>query len=57
MVTQYIGNIGKSEPHPFGIATPTIVRKINLSDVSDALRLGWEDFTAVPSHAIILGVI
>ena len=57
MATQYLDNIAKPEPHPFGIATPTVVRKINLSDVSDALRLGWDDFKAVPSHAIILCVI
>ena len=30
------------------------LRKVGLSDLSDALRLGWEDFKAVPSHAIIL---
>jgi uncharacterized membrane protein len=57
MATQYLDNIAKPEPHPFGIATSAVVRKINLSDVSDALRLGWEDFQAVPSHAIILCVI
>ncbi|WP_024514277.1 DUF2189 domain-containing protein [Bradyrhizobium sp. Tv2a-2] len=57
MATEYLDNLAKPEPHPFGIATPTVVRKISLSDVSDALRLGWEDFKAVPSHAIILCVI
>ena len=35
----------------------TIIRTIDLSDLHDALRLGWEDFKAVPSHAIILCVI
>src|SRR6202035_269948 len=30
---------------------------IGLSDLSDALRLGWEDFKAMPSHAIVLCVI
>ena len=34
-----------------------IVRTIGLSDLREALRLGWEDFKAVPSHAIILCVI
>ena len=33
------------------------IRTIGLSDLHDALRLGWEDFKAVPSHAIILCVI
>jgi uncharacterized membrane protein len=34
-----------------------VIRKVSLSDLRDALRLGWEDFKAVPSHAIILCVI
>ena len=34
-----------------------MIRTIQLSDLGDALRLGWEDFKAVPSHAIILCVI
>src|SRR5271170_1043948 len=38
-------------------ATGPIIRRIGLSDLHDALRLGWEDFKAVPSHAIILCVI
>src|SRR5689334_17647744 len=37
-------------------AGPTI-RSIELSDLHDALKRGWEDFKAVPSHAIILCVI
>src|SRR5438477_12326834 len=37
-------------------AAPTI-RTIGVSDLNQALRLGWEDFKAVPSHAIILCVI
>src|SRR5271167_4272772 len=38
-------------------ATGPIIRRIGLSDLHDALRRGWEDFKAVPSHAIILCVI
>jgi uncharacterized membrane protein len=57
MATQYSDNIVKPEPQVTGTATPFVIRKIGLSDLSDALRLGWEDFTAVPSHAIILCVI
>ncbi|WP_438278040.1 DUF2189 domain-containing protein [Nitrobacter sp.] len=34
-----------------------VIRHIGLSDLFDALRLGWEDFKAVPSHAIVLCVI
>src|SRR6202795_4122461 len=57
MATQYSDNIVKPEPRVFGIAAAFVIRKIGLSDLSDALRLGWEDFKAVPSHAIILCVI
>lgn len=38
-------------------ATQPAIRQINLADLRDALRLGWEDFKAVPSHAIMLCVI
>ncbi len=34
-----------------------VVRKISLSDLGDALRLGWEDFKAIPTHAVVLCVI
>jgi uncharacterized membrane protein len=57
MATQYSDNIVSPEPQVSGTATPLVIRKIGLSDLSDALRLGWEDFKAVPSHAIILCVI
>ena len=40
-----------------GHAAAPIIRTIGLSDLHQALRLGWEDFKAVPSHAIILCVI
>ncbi len=38
-------------------AAGPIIRTIALSDLRGALRLGWEDFKAVPSHAIILCAI
>ena len=38
-------------------ASPPVIRTIGLSDLHRALRLGWEDFKAVPSHAIILCLI
>src|SRR5260370_30331566 len=57
MATQYSDNIVNPNPQVFGAATPFVIRKIGLTDLSDALRLGWEDFKAVPSHAIILCVI
>lgn len=57
MATQYLENIAKPESHPFGDPTSTVIRKLSLSDLGAALRLGWEDFKAIPSHAIILCVI
>src|SRR5258705_13956485 len=41
----------------FGVSTTFVVRKINLSDLGNALRLGWEDFKAIPTHAVVLCVI
>ena len=38
-------------------AAAPIIRTIGLSDLREVLRLGWEDFKAVPSHAVILCVI
>jgi len=57
MATQVSDNIVDPKPQAFGIASPFVLRKIGLSDLTDALRLGWEAFKAVPSHAIILCVI
>jgi uncharacterized membrane protein len=57
MATQYSDNIAKPEPSVFGTANSFVIRRIGLADLSDALRKGWEDFKAVPSHAIILCVI
>jgi uncharacterized membrane protein len=33
------------------------VRKIGLADLKDALTRGWDDFTAMPSHAVFLCLI
>src|ERR1700730_13432152 len=41
----------------FGTSSAYVVRKIGLSDLRDALRLGWEDFKAIPTHAVVLCVI
>ena len=57
MATQYPGNAAPlARPAQDTTSTP-VIRKIDLSDLHDALRRGWEDFKAVPSHAIILCVI
>lgn len=57
MATGYSDNIAKVGRHLFGDAASYPVRKIELSDLSEALRLGWEDFKAMPSHAVVLCVI
>ena len=54
--TTYSGN-APPLAQPDQDATGPIIRRIGLSDLHDALRLGWEDFKAVPSHAIILCII
>jgi uncharacterized membrane protein len=57
MATPYQGNVTPEiQPAEEATAGPTI-RTIGLSDLRSALQLGWEDFKAVPSHAIILCVI
>ena len=33
------------------------VRRIEFSDLGDALAKGWDDFSAMPSHAIFLCLI
>jgi uncharacterized membrane protein len=46
------GDIARDTSH----VTPR-VQTLTLSDLGDALRLGWEDFKAVPSHAVMLCLI
>ena len=55
MATTYHDNVG-TQVQTAPEAAPEI-RTIGLSDLHQALKLGWEDFKAVPSHAIILCVI
>ncbi|HEX2364826.1 MAG TPA: DUF2189 domain-containing protein [Bradyrhizobium sp.] len=54
MASTYHDNV--SSPVQPGEAAPEI-RTIGLSDLYRALQLGWEDFKAFPSHAIIVCVI
>lgn len=54
MSTQYFA---RPKLQFFGVASPFVVRRIGLSDLIDALRLGWEDFKAIPTHAVVLCVI
>jgi uncharacterized membrane protein len=57
MATSYQGNVSPRVRPAQDAAAGYSIRTIGLSDLHDALRLGWEDFKAVPSHAIILCVI
>src|SRR6202162_5296253 len=57
MATSYPGNVSPVDQTAQDNAATPIVRTIGLSDLHQALRLGWEDFKAVPSHAISLCVI
>lgn len=51
------GNVTSlTQTGPDAPAAP-VIRTIGISDLHRALQLGWEDFKAVPSHAIILCVI
>ena len=57
MATPYPSNVTPmAQPAQDNAAGP-IVRTIGLSDLLEALRLGWEDFKAVPTHAINLCMI
>ncbi|CAN5197643.1 DUF2189 domain-containing protein [soil metagenome] len=57
MATPYSDNISNLVSDALDTSAPPVIRDIGLSDLHDALRMGWEDFKAVPSHAIILCLI
>jgi uncharacterized membrane protein len=57
MATPYQGNVTPQIQPAQDSAGGSTIRTIGLSDLHRALQLGWEDFKAVPSHAIILCVI
>jgi uncharacterized membrane protein len=57
MATPYPGNAAPLTQSAQDNPAAPVIRTIRLSDLNEALRLGWEDFKAVPSHAIILCVI
>jgi uncharacterized membrane protein len=57
MATQYQGNVTNVDEAAQDGAAGPVIRTIGLSDLHRALQLGWEDFKAVPSHAIILCLI
>ena len=55
--TSYQGNVTSVTQSGPDAAKAPVIRTIGLADLHRALQLGWEDFKAVPSHAIILCVI
>src|SRR6478672_4759718 len=57
MATPIQGDVTPMASTAPGNAAAPIIRTIALSDLHEVLRRGWEDFKAVPSHAIILCVI
>jgi uncharacterized membrane protein len=57
MATQIQGNVTSLTQTGQNTPAAPVIRTIGLSDLHRALQLGWEDFKAVPSHAIILCVI
>src|SRR5256885_5159351 len=53
----YHGNVtSMAQSGPETAAAP-VIRTIGLSELHRALQRGWEDFKAVPSHAVILCII
>ena len=57
MATPYPGNVTQFAERGADETSVPIIHRIHFNDLVDALRLGWEDFKAVPSHAIMLCVI
>jgi uncharacterized membrane protein len=53
----YHGNVTSMAQGGPDTAAAPVIRTIGLSELHRALQRGWEDFKAVPSHAIILCVI
>ena len=57
MATSYSSNVTPVGQAVSEIAAAPIVRTIGLANLGRALRLGWEDFKAVPTHAFNLCMI
>lgn len=57
MATPYTDNVPRIVPSVSESAVSPVIRNIDFLDLQESLRLGWEDFKAVPSHAIILCII
>jgi len=46
-----------SAPTSLVPSTAPTIHRLSFADLRDALRRGWDDFKAVPSHAVIVAVI
>ena len=57
MAHPYHGNVTSMAQSGPDTAAAPVIRTIGLPDLHRALQRGWEDFKAVPSHAIILCII
>jgi uncharacterized membrane protein len=57
MATSYINNAAAPRRLDPAASRMPAVRRIGLSELHNALRLGWEDFKAIPSHAVMLCAI
>lgn len=57
MATQYPGDVTDFAHDTADATTTPAIHTITSADLTDALRLGWQDFKAVPSHAIMLCLI
>jgi len=53
----YDGNVTSMAQSGPDTAAAPVIRTIGFTDLHQALRRGWEDFKAVPSHAVILCII
>ena len=53
----YDGNVTSMAQSGPDTAAAPVIRTISFTDLHQALRRGWEDFKAVPSHAVILCII
>ncbi len=57
MAGSYQGNLSPQVQSAQDEAAGYRVRTIHLSDLRQALKLGWDDFKEMPSHAVVLCVI
>lgn len=57
MAQPYPGNLSQFARRDAEASVGPAIHRLSTADLIDALRLGWEDFKAVPSYAIMLCLI